>query len=108
MLPTPPRGDAVSVRYRPENVYLKRTRTSLFLFTHRRTLFSLRDPVCKQTGPPRKPPLLATLNLMRGGGEDAGPIGIKFRVRSKVTGEGWPRLLANGVAQRKEGASVSE
>ncbi len=29
MLPTPPRGDAVSFGYRPENVYLKRTCTPL-------------------------------------------------------------------------------
>ena len=29
LLPTPPRGDAVTIGYRPESVYLKRTSTSL-------------------------------------------------------------------------------
>jgi hypothetical protein len=37
MLPTPPRGDAVSVGYRPENVYLKRTSTSPSIDTCKRT-----------------------------------------------------------------------
>ena len=44
MLPTLPRGNAVSVGYRPENVYLRRTSTSLFKHTCKRTLLSLRDP----------------------------------------------------------------
>lgn len=44
MLPTPPRGDAVSIGYRPENVYLKRTSTSLSLLIHKRTFLSRRDP----------------------------------------------------------------
>jgi hypothetical protein len=39
MLPTPPHGDAVSVCYRPENVYLRRTCTSLDLLTRKRTSF---------------------------------------------------------------------
>ena len=37
LLPTPPHGDAVTFSYRPESVYLKRTRTSLTWHTHRRT-----------------------------------------------------------------------
>ena len=37
MLSTPPRGDAVSVGYRPENVYLKRTFTSQSKPTCKRT-----------------------------------------------------------------------
>lgn len=44
MLSTPPHGDAVSVSYKPENVYLKRTSTSPSMFTRKRTLLSLRDP----------------------------------------------------------------
>ena len=43
MLPTPPRGDAVSVGYRPENVYLKRTCTSPILLACKRTLLLLRN-----------------------------------------------------------------
>jgi hypothetical protein len=37
MLPTPPHGDAVSVGYKPENVYLKRTYTFLTKHTCKRT-----------------------------------------------------------------------
>ena len=37
LLPTPPRGDAVTFSYRPESVYLKRTYTSLTKHTYRRT-----------------------------------------------------------------------
>ena len=37
MLSTPPHGDAVSVSYRPENVYLKRTSTSPSMVTRKRT-----------------------------------------------------------------------
>ena len=44
MLPTPPRGDAVSVGYRPENVYLKRTCTSPILLACKRTFLLLRNP----------------------------------------------------------------
>ena len=51
MLPTPPRGDAVSVSYRPENVYLKRTSTSLSMFTHPRTLFKRRHWQAGEQGP---------------------------------------------------------
>ena len=38
MLPTPSRDDAVSVSYKPENAYLKRTFTSPSMLTHQRTL----------------------------------------------------------------------
>jgi hypothetical protein len=38
LLPTPPRGDAVAVGYRPENVCLKRTFTSLTRCALRRTI----------------------------------------------------------------------
>ncbi len=38
LLPTPPHGDAVTFRYRPESVYLKRTHTSLTKHTHKRTI----------------------------------------------------------------------
>ena len=44
LLSTPPRGDAVSFGYRPENVYLKRTCTSLTWHTYRRT-----SPGCSPT-----------------------------------------------------------
>ena len=37
MLPTPPRGDAVSDGYKPESVYLKRTYTFLTKHTYKRT-----------------------------------------------------------------------
>lgn len=37
LLSTPPRGDAVTFRYRPESVYLKRTSTSLTKHTYKRT-----------------------------------------------------------------------
>ncbi len=37
LLPTPPRGDAVTIGYRPECVYLKRTCTSLAKYAYRRT-----------------------------------------------------------------------
>jgi len=37
MLPTPPHGDAVSVGYKPESVYLKRTYTFLTKHTYKRT-----------------------------------------------------------------------
>ena len=37
LLSTPPRGGAVTVGYRPESAYLKRTRTALTLHTLRRT-----------------------------------------------------------------------
>ncbi|MEW6114819.1 MAG: hypothetical protein AB1664_21980, partial [Thermodesulfobacteriota bacterium] len=37
LLPTPPRGDAVTVGYRPEKVYLERTCTSLIKYARRRT-----------------------------------------------------------------------
>jgi hypothetical protein len=37
VLPTPPRGDAVPLDYKPENVYLKRTCTFLTIHTCRRT-----------------------------------------------------------------------
>jgi hypothetical protein len=37
LLPTPPRGDAVAVGYRPERAYLKRTSTSLTKCAFRRT-----------------------------------------------------------------------
>ena len=52
LLPTPPHDDAVTFRYRPESVYLKRTHTSLIKQTCKRTLPPLRGPVCKQTRPP--------------------------------------------------------
>jgi len=42
LLSTPPRGDAVTVDYRPENVYLVGTRTPLFKHTRKRTLLCLR------------------------------------------------------------------
>jgi hypothetical protein len=38
LLSTPPRGDAVTFSYRPENVCLKRTYTSLIEYTLRRTI----------------------------------------------------------------------
>src|SRR5580765_5406714 len=38
LLPTPPRGDAVAVGYRPETAYLKRTSTSLTKCAFRRTI----------------------------------------------------------------------
>ena len=53
MLPTPPHDDAVSVSYRPENAYLKRTLTSLSQLTFKRTFLSLSDPANKLAGPPR-------------------------------------------------------
>jgi hypothetical protein len=34
---TPPHGDAVTVGYKPESVYLRRTCTSLTWHTHRHT-----------------------------------------------------------------------
>jgi hypothetical protein len=37
LLSTPPRGDAVTVSYRPECVYLKRTCTSLAKYAYRCT-----------------------------------------------------------------------
>jgi hypothetical protein len=37
MLPTPPRGDAVPIGYKPESVYLKRTYTFLTKHTYKRT-----------------------------------------------------------------------
>ena len=37
LLPTPPRGDAVTFDYRPENACLKRTHTSLTMHAPRRT-----------------------------------------------------------------------
>ena len=37
LLPTPPRGDAVTVGYRPEKVYLEMTCTSLIKYARRRT-----------------------------------------------------------------------
>ena len=37
LLPTPPRGDAVTFGYKPESVYLKRTCTFLTKHTYRRT-----------------------------------------------------------------------
>jgi len=37
LLPTPPRGDAVAIGYRPESAYLKRTSTSLTKCAFRRT-----------------------------------------------------------------------
>jgi len=79
---TPPHGDAVTVGYKPESVYLRRTFTSLTWHTHRHTgpdnllsgwrshtrpgdgsetplaprrarrLASLRDPDNKLSGPP--------------------------------------------------------
>jgi hypothetical protein len=42
LLSTPPRGDAVTVGYRPEKVYLERTCTSLIKYAHRRTRTGLR------------------------------------------------------------------
>jgi hypothetical protein len=46
LLPTPPRGDAVTFGYRPECVYLKRTCTSPTRYVHRRTRldFQVRPP----------------------------------------------------------------
>ena len=44
LLPTPPHDDAVTFRYRPENVYLKRTYTSLTKHTDERTILSRCDP----------------------------------------------------------------
>ena len=44
LLPTPPRGDAVTFRYRPESEYLKRTFTSLIKQTCKRTLLLLCNP----------------------------------------------------------------
>jgi len=41
LLSTPPRGDAVTFGYRPECVYLKRTRTSLARYAYRRTRCSI-------------------------------------------------------------------
>lgn len=38
LLLTPPRGDAISVGYRPESVYLGRTFTSLYTRALRRTI----------------------------------------------------------------------
>ena len=52
MLPTPPHDDAVSVSYRPENAYLKRTLTSLSQLTFKRTFLSLSDPANKLAGAP--------------------------------------------------------
>jgi hypothetical protein len=52
MLSTPPRGDAVSVGYKPENVYLERTCTPLSKHTHRRTFSSLCDPGWRQPSLP--------------------------------------------------------
>ena len=40
LFPTPPRDDAVTFRYRPESVYLKRTHTSLTKHTDERTRLS--------------------------------------------------------------------
>ena len=37
LLPTPPRGDAVTVGYMPESDYMRRTCTSLIVCPHRRT-----------------------------------------------------------------------
>ncbi len=37
LLPTPPRGDAVTVNYRPESACLRRTCTSPTMHAHRRT-----------------------------------------------------------------------
>ncbi len=37
LLPTPPRGDAVTFGYRPESAYLKRTFTALTMYTSGRT-----------------------------------------------------------------------
>lgn len=54
VLPTPPRGDAVPVDYRPENVCLKRTFTSPSNHTRRRTLPSLRDPDAGASGLPSR------------------------------------------------------
>jgi len=39
LLPTPPHDDAVTFRYRPESVYLKRTYTSLILLSQLTLLF---------------------------------------------------------------------
>ena len=44
LLPTPPHDDAVTFRYRPESVYLKRTHTSLIKQTCKRTVLCLRHP----------------------------------------------------------------
>jgi len=49
MLPTPPRGDAVPVGYRPESAYLKRTHTSLTWHTYRRTIRGLMPPARPDT-----------------------------------------------------------
>ena len=51
LLPTPPHDDAVTFRYRPESVYLKRTHTSLIKQTCKRTFLSLRNPAIL-AGPP--------------------------------------------------------
>ena len=55
MLPTPPRGDAVPVSYKPENVYLKRTCTSLSMFTRQRTFLLLTQPGRSWTDRPGYP-----------------------------------------------------
>ena len=60
LLPTPPRDDAVTFRYRPESAYLKRTHTSRIKQTCKRTILSLRDPPMLD-GPPCVPGERATL-----------------------------------------------
>src|SRR4029077_11725811 len=47
LLSTSPRGDAVTIGYRPECVYLKRTRTSLARYIRRRTRCGIL-PLCNR------------------------------------------------------------
>ena len=63
MLSTPPHGDAVSVSYRPENVYLKRTSTSPSMFTRKRTFLWLRHSGSPNTGN-RSHPTLPSRSLV--------------------------------------------
>ena len=69
LLPTPPRDDAVTFRYRPESAYLKRTHTSRIKQTCKRTVLSLRDltildrpPCCGNLGHKMPRPQLAMCN----------------------------------------------
>ena len=52
LLPTPPRDDAVTFRYRPESAYLKRTHTSRIKQTCKRTIVCLRHPTTRWLGHP--------------------------------------------------------
>src|SRR5690606_8950271 len=64
LLPTPCHQDAVTFRYRPESVCLKRTSTSLTKHTCKRTILYLRHPPVPG-GPPAEGPRCCPAVLSR-------------------------------------------